>query len=235
MYSLMSYNFGNLFRTARKAKGLSIEEIAKKIDKAPSTVYKYETNTIIPDFETVISICNALEIKLDDLAYREEVEGNIETTNNPFSTDNLYMYYIDTNKKLYEMKLEIKAEDGVMKVYFKVPSLNDKIFFVGSIESNSDVAFIMLKNYCSSNNHFEKVMIFINMNHSSDDIKMGVICGEKDNTYVPVLKKVCIVKKMLNENEKNNITNRLEITEKEIEQIKKDGYWYPDISNEVGY
>ena len=98
MYSLMSYNFGNLFRTARKAKGLSIEEIAKKIDKASSTVYKYEKNTIIPDFETVISICNALEIKLDELAYREEVEGNIETTNNPFSTDNLYMYYIDTKK-----------------------------------------------------------------------------------------------------------------------------------------
>ena len=33
MYSLMSYNFGNLFRTARKAKGLSIEEIASKIKR----------------------------------------------------------------------------------------------------------------------------------------------------------------------------------------------------------
>ncbi len=235
MYSLNSYNFGNLFRTARKSKGLSIEEIAKKIDKAPSTVYKYERNTIIPDFETVISICNALEIKLDELAFKEEVDTNIETTNNPFSTDVLYMYYIDNTDKLYEMKLEIKAEDGIMKVYFKVPSLNDKIFFVGSIESNSDVAFIMLKNYGSSNKHFEKVMMFINMTHSSDDMKIGVICGEKDNTYIPVVKKICIVKYILNESEKDNIIKRLKITKQEIEQIKKDGYWYPDISNNVGY
>lgn len=235
MYSLNSYNFGNLFRTARKANDLSIEEVAKKINKAPSTVYKYEKNTIIPDFETVIRICNTLDIKLDELAFKEEADTNIETINNPFSTDILYMYYIDSTEKLYEMKLEIKAEDGIMKVYFKVPSLNDKIFFVGSIESNSDVAFIILKNYGSSNKHFEKVMIFINMSHASDEIKIGIICGEKDNTYIPVIKKVCIVKQILNDSEKRNIIKRLEITKNEIEQIKNDGYWYPDISNQSGY
>ena len=64
-------------------------------------------------------------------------------------------------------------------------------------------------------------MIFINMNHSSDDIKMGVICGEKNSTYIPVLKKVCIVKQILNENEKKNIIKRIAIIENEIEQIKK--------------
>ena len=79
MYSLNFYNFGNLFRTARKSKGLSIEEIARKINKAPSTVYKYEKNTIIPDFETVINIENsendivmkAEEDNLDQLNYLE--------------------------------------------------------------------------------------------------------------------------------------------------------------------
>ena len=235
MYSLNSYNFGKLFRTVRRSKGLSIEEVAGKIRKAPSTVYKYEGNTIIPDFETVIQICNVLEIKLDDLAFREEVDVSIGTTNNPFSTDILYMYYIDNIDKLYEMKLEIKAEDGIMKVYFKVPSLNDKVFFIGSIESNSDVAFIMLKNYGGSNNHFEKVMMFINMGHSSDDREIGIICGEKDNTYVPVVKKICITKQPLKEDEKQDIIKRLEITEKEIKQIKADGFWYPDISNKAGY
>lgn len=78
-------------------------------------------------------------------------------------------------------------------------------------------------------------MIFINMNHSSDDIKMGVICGEKDNTYSPVLKKICILKQPVDEDKKEEIKARLEITKEEIEQIKQDGYWYPDISNEAGY
>jgi len=235
MYSLDSYNFGNLFRTARKSKKLSIDEVAKRINKSSSTIYKYERNIIIPDFETVINICNALEISLDELAFKEEIDTNIQTTNNPFSTDTLYMYYIDNQDKLYEMKLEIKAEDGIMKVYFKVPSLDDKIFFVGSIESNPDVAFIMLKNYGASNNHFEKVMIYINMNHASDDIKMGIILGEKDNTYSPVVKKICVVKKTIEKERREEIAKRLKITKEELEQIKKDGYWYPDISNEVGY
>ena len=234
MYSLDSYHFGNLFRTARKSKALSIEEVAKKIDRSASTVYKYEANTIIPDFETVISICNPLEIQLDELAFKEEVDSDIQTSNNPFPTDILYLYYIGI-EKLYEMKLEIKPEDGIMKVYFKVPLLNDKIFYVGSIESNSDVAFIMLKNYGSSNNHFEKVMIYINMNHASDDIRMGFIVGEKDNTYSPVIKKICVLKKKLEKEQKEEIFQRLQITKEEMEQIKKDGYWYPDISNEVGY
>jgi len=119
--------------------------------------------------------------------------------------------------------------------YFLELSLNDKIFFVGSIEANSDVAFIMLKNYSSSNKHFEKVMIFINMTHSSDDMKVGIICGEKDNTYIPVVKKICIAKRILNENEKSNIIRCLEITKNEMEQIKRDRYWYRDISNNVGY
>lgn len=61
-----------------------------------------------------------------------------------------------------------------MKAYFKVMS-NDKIFSVGSLEANFDVVFIMLKNYGPSNNHFEKVMMFINMTRSSDDIKMEII------------------------------------------------------------
>ena len=64
---------------------------------------------------------------------------------------------------------------------------------LGSIEANSDVAFVMLKNYGSSNNHFEKVMMFINMTHSSDNIKIGVICGKKDNTYIPVVKKYVLL------------------------------------------
>ena len=235
MYSLNSYNFGELFRTARKSKKLSIENIAEKINKAPSTVYKYENNTIIPDFETVISICNALKISLDELTYIEKIDNDIITSINPFTTDTLYMYYIDNQDKLYEMKLELKAEEGITKVYFKVPSLNDRVFFIGSIESNTDVAFINLKNYSATNNHFEKVMIYINMCYSSDNIKMGVIVGEKDNTYSPVIKKICIMDKLISKVETQEVIERLEITEEEIEQIKKDGYWYPNIDNQGGY
>lgn len=234
MYSLEYYNFGKMFKNARKSKKISIENLSKKIQKSPSTIYKYEANTIIPDFETILNICNALEIDLNELAYKEEVDSDIQSSNNPFSADHLFMYYIDDTNKLYKMVLDIKSEDGIMKVYFSVPSLN-KIFFVGSIESNSEVAFIMFKNYALENKHFEKVMIYINMKHASDDIKMGVICGEKDSSFEPVIKKVCITKYELSSKEEKEMKNRLVINEKELKQITEGGFWYPDISNKKGY
>ncbi len=234
MYSLEYYNFGKMLKNARKSKKVSIENLSKKIQKSSSTIYKYEANTIIPDFETILSICNALEIDLNELVYKEEIDTDIHSSNNPFSSDHLFMYYIDDTNKLYKMTLDIKSEDGIMKVYFSVPSLN-KIFFVGSIESNSEVAFIMFKNYTLENKHFEKVMIYINMKHSSDDIKMGIICGEKDSSFEPVVKKICITKYELTSKEEKIMKNRLVINEKELKQITTDGFWYPDISNNKGY
>ena len=43
---------------------------------------------------------------------------------------------------------------------------------------------ILMKNYNVENDHFEKVMIYINMKYASDDIKMGIICGEKDDSLL---------------------------------------------------
>lgn len=234
MYNLEYYNFGESFRKARKSKKMSIAELSSRINKTPSTIYKYEANTVIPDFEVILSICNALEIDLNDLVSKREVDQEVQTSNNPFSVDRLYMYYIDSVGKLYEMLLDIKSEDGIMKVYFSVPQLN-KIFLVGSIESNSEVAFILLKNYKVENDHFEKVMIYINMKYASDDIKMGIICGEKDDSFDPVVKKVCISKQKLNEKEKEKMKKRLVIKDTEVEQIKREGIWYPDITNQKSY
>ena len=47
---------------------------------------------------------------------------------------------------------------------------------------------------------------------------------------MPLIKKICIVTKSLNEDEKTAMSKRLNITKQEIEQIQKDGFWYPDIS-----
>ena len=234
MYNLEYYNFGESFRKIRKSKKISIEELSKRINKTPSAIYKYEANTVIPDFEVILSICNALEIDLNDIVYKREVNQEVQTSNNPFSVDKLYMYYIDSTNKLYEMLLEIKSENGIMKVYFSVPKLK-KIFLVGSIESNSEVAFILMKNYKVENDHFEKVMIYINMKFASDDIKMGIICGEKDGTFDPVVKKVCVSKQKLNEKEKEEMKKRLSISDEEVERIKEDGIWYPNIENKKSY
>ena len=42
MYSLDSYKIGKLIRNARKAKDLTVEELADRINKSRTTMYKYE-------------------------------------------------------------------------------------------------------------------------------------------------------------------------------------------------
>lgn len=54
MYNLNSYNFGENFRRIRKLKKINIREIAQKINKTDTTVYKYERGELMPDIDTVL-------------------------------------------------------------------------------------------------------------------------------------------------------------------------------------
>lgn len=234
MYNLESYKFGELFRKARKAKNISVTELAKQIGKTNTTIYKYERNEILPDLITVLEICNSLDINFDDLANKEKIEENIETSCNPFSVNELYMYYLGFGD-IAEFKLKIESENGFQKVYFMNP-LNDKIFFVGTIEANQDIAFITMKNFFAINKRFEKVMIMINMKYASDNRHMGVIVGTKEEYYIPVMKKCLIVNnKIINIEDKEKIKQRLKLKDDEKQQILKDNYWYVDFNNKTDF
>lgn len=233
MYHLNSYQFGDLFRKTRKAKNISIAEIANQLNKTATTIYKYERNEILPDIYTVLEICNILNINFDDLASKEKMEENIETSCNPFPVNTLYMYYLGFDD-LAEFQLKIETENGFQKVSFVNP-FNQTIFFVGSIEANQDIAFITMKNFYVVNKRFEKIMIMVNMSYSSDNKHMGVIIGTKEDSYVPVMKKCMILNSKIPDYEKDEIRQRLKLTEKEKQEILENNFWYVDFSNRTDY
>lgn len=234
MYNIDFYNLGEKIRKIRKAKKISIKEFANKIGKSENTVYKYERNEIMPDHKTVLEICNVLEVSHDDLIEVEKIEENKETSNNPFPVNELYIYYIGF-KRMAEFKLEIHAENGFQKVYFINPKSRD-IFFVGTIEANQEIAFISMKNYYAINKRFEKVLIMINLQYSSDNKNMGILIGTKEDVYTPVIKKCILLKHRLEtEEDKNKTFERLKLTNEELKQIEKDNFWYPNYSNESDF
>lgn len=236
MYNLDKYKFGDLFRKARKSKGLSSEQMANKIGKSRATIYKYERNEIIPDLITVLEICNVLEIDFNDLAYLEKVEETKENSKNPFNVDNLYLYYLGF-KHMAVFKLEIKAENGFHKVYFKHTE-TDYIYFVGTLEANQDIAYITMKNYYATNKKFEKIEIIINLKYTSDNRYMGFIVGTDDTTNIPIAKKCILLKEMIDENDKEDkkeTENRLKLSDSELETIKDVKYWRVNIENKDDY
>lgn len=235
MYNVEQYKFGSILRTARKSKGISVEELSQKVYKSKTTIYKYERDEVIPDIITVLEICNALEINFDDLTNKENIEVNNETSMNPFPTDELYLYYKNANKKaLAEMRLVIKSEGGFMKTYFYINETST-LFYIGTIESNLEVAFITLKNYYTVNPRFEKVMLILNMQYSSDNRKYGIIVGLKNNINAPMIKKCVVLNHKIKENEKEEILETVEMSQEELEQVQKDKFWYPDIKNNFGF
>ncbi len=232
MYNLDSYKIGNMIRKARKSKGFTAEKLAEKINKSSTTMYKYERDEVIPDLMTLLEICNVLEMDISDFIIKDKIEVNRETSINPFPTDLLYIYYLGFGS-LAEYRLKITPENGVMKVEFLLP--DDQVYYVGTIESNSDLAFISLKNYYAVNQCFEKVQMTINMKYCSDGINTGIFLALREEVNLPVIKKLILTRKKLKDNEKDEIIKRLNLTDNERANILKNGYWYPDISNKTGF
>lgn len=232
MYRLDSYKIGKKIREARKVKGLTVEELAEMICKSSTSVYKYEREEVVPDLVTTLEICNALGLDINDLTDKDRIEVNRETSINPFPTDVLFIYYLAYDS-IAEYRLKITPENGFMKVEFLLD--DDQVYYTGTIESNSDVAFINLKNYYAVNQCFEKVQIIINMKFCNDGKNMGIIMALREDINFPVIKKVILTRKPITEDEKQEIKERLNLTGAERKHIVENGYWYPDISNKSGF
>lgn len=232
MYNLDAYKIGKMIREVRKSKGVSIEELAKRICKSTTTVYKYERDEVAPDLITTLEICNVLGIDINDLTVKDRIEVNRETSVNPFTTDTLYMYYLGFGS-LAEYRLKITPENGFMKVDFLLA--DNQVYYTGTIESNSDIAFISLKNYYAVNQCFEKLQLTINMKFSIDSMNTGVFLALREDVNLPVIKKFILSKRKIKDEEKNEIMRRLNLTDNEKANLLKNGFWYPDISNNTGF
>lgn len=79
---------GQRIMNYRKAKNLSQEEVAEKLNVTRQTISKWETNLSTPDFDKIIPLCELFEISSEEL-----LRGKVETKTENIS-DNCY----DVNK-----------------------------------------------------------------------------------------------------------------------------------------
>lgn len=72
-------SFGEKIATARKKKGFSQEELAKKVDSIAVTIGRYERNEVKPSIDVANKIANALEVSLDFLVGNTDqlIDNNI--------------------------------------------------------------------------------------------------------------------------------------------------------------
>ena len=124
---LLEY-IGSQIKMFRKIKKLTIEELAKMINKSKSTVSKYESGEIAIDIVTLFDISRALNINIVNLIDYED-EKDTDTDQTYFwETRHLYMYH-QIGKKIYCSLLKLRKEESSNKalatLYFNVSDINN--------------------------------------------------------------------------------------------------------------
>ena len=71
-------NLGERLLNLRKAKHLSQEEVADKLNVTRQTVSKWETDQSIPDFDKIAPLCKLYGITADELLTGEKTQNDIE-------------------------------------------------------------------------------------------------------------------------------------------------------------
>lgn len=56
-----------VIRAARKARNMTQEEVAERIGRTPESLSNLERGQAAPSIETVISLCDVLDIKIENL------------------------------------------------------------------------------------------------------------------------------------------------------------------------
>lgn len=75
-------NIGEKLYELRKAKNLSQEEVADRLNVTRQTVSKWETNQSTPDFDKIMPLCELFEIGTEELLTGKKPDNLDENSNN---------------------------------------------------------------------------------------------------------------------------------------------------------
>lgn len=233
MIQFNKIEFGKKLREARVKKEFSLEYIAKLLNKAPSTISRYEKGEIIPNAQVLNKLCDVLDIYYGDL-YSENPERivNAENSKNPFKVDRLYLYYLGyrTKNKIDTFKLIIDFKEKTNYVEVKISNYETKkTILIGHILADDFIVTIRTENYKANYPRLETNQIILNISGGTNGLMRGMMMCT-NGEYVPNIKKCVVSKKDLAFNDE--ILNYLKIDENEKKRFLKNDIWQGNISRQ---
>ncbi len=195
---------GSQIKMFRKIQKLTIDDLAKIINKSKSTVSKYESGEISIDIVTLYEIANALNINVTSLM---DYEGNEETEKNEaeenlfWQADHLYLYHQD-NKKIYCSYMQLRKDENRKKttatLYYKVSDMDDlkssECVYQGYMNQHDNILDFYLKN-CLYGSESVLINFFVPMKKTTT--LAGLMVGLQGVTLRPACVKVVLSKTQL--------------------------------------
>lgn len=214
---------GSQIKIFRKIKKLTIDDLAKMINKSKSTVSKYESGEIAIDIVTLSDIAKALNINIINLIDYEENEKVQGEQNHLWQADNLYMYH-QSGKKIFCSYIRLRIEETSKKttatLYYKVDNINDlkncDCVYQGYMNHHDNILNFNLKN-CLYDSESVLINFFIPMKKVT--AIAGLISGLEGVSLRPSSYKVILSKTPLSADEQKEL---LEISKDVIKRLKND-------------
>lgn len=203
--SKITLHTGQRIRSFRKARGLTLQQLADLIHKSRATVSKYETGEITIDIETLFDISQVLEVELSQLTdYRPSKPLPPQPAPDSlgrspfFQAEQLYFYFYDGRyNRLKDGVIHIHKDDGPGGDYRATLSISavtptgrsSEIYYSGKVVySDMLIRFSFVNQY----NTLEEDLLYIFNPLELRDFTEGLLCGISSADLMPCAFK-CLV------------------------------------------
>ncbi len=212
---------GGRIRLFRKSRGMTLDELAEKVQKSKATLSKYETGAVIADIETVYRIAEALGVQIGNLL-DYPITGTAGHGKSPFGDAGTLFAYHYSSGTVHISELHLFQSDGTVRatLYYKMTgpqgSGQCRCIYNGSMYYHDIVVAFVLQNY---HNPVENVLMNINIPLDRSDVMQGMICGLSSNTMAPTALKVLLSERPLTVDEP--LRNALSIPAEAFREMRR--------------
>ncbi len=185
-------HIGKKIKLYRKAKGMTLADLAAQINKSKATMSKYETGGISIDMVTLFDIAQALDIdpvRLTD--YNIPKQSRVPSVKYPLGEPNLlYLYHMDSNTifhsviTMHENQLTGKIE---ATLYYKADNLSSyekcDCLYHGELRSHDAVSCFTFQNYYNS---VESLVANYMVPMNKVEYLVGMLSGLHSPSFLPI-------------------------------------------------
>lgn len=228
----ISKHIGNKIRMYRKARGMTLQQLADSIHKSRASVSKYETGEITLDVETLFELSQALHINMNQLtdyqrpASLPEPEKPGTIGKSPFfQAKRLYFYFYDGRYKrlkdgiidIYESKDRPGDHEASLSISTITPTgRSSEVYYTGKVVYSDMLIRFSFVNQC---NTLEEDLLYIFNPLEIRDCTGGLLCGISSADLMPCAFK-CLVSLTPKEHTED-FKEQLLIHKKEIRRWQK--------------
>ena len=198
-----SQQIGERIAFFRRLKGLTLAELAARINKHKSTLSKYENGQIVIDIESLKEIADALDVdvtQIVEMPHTSRLTSSPVGPHNPFRlASTFYMYYFDgRSARLVTSAICLTSkneEDDRIKasLYMDTPNpenyLECRYFYSGYMYPYDMTSFFLFENQAI---HIEKPSLMAVHSFSDKNRFWGAFMGLSPQPFGPMIAKVLI-------------------------------------------